>query len=658
MMFTRPFNQLGKGDADIAGGKGASLGEMTQAGIPVPPGFVVLASTFDKFVEETDLDVDATLDAVDHKEIHTVESASEKIQALILAAEMPADIASEIKSEFEKLGAEYVAVRSSATAEDSGAAAWAGQLESYLNTTERDLLEKVKHCWASLFTPRAIFYRFEKELHKTKISVAVVVQKMVESDVSGIAFSVHPVTQDYNQLIIEAGLGLGEAIVSGQITPDSYVVEKEPRRIIDKNVAEQTRGIYRNSMSGNKYSDISLEKGSQQKLSDGQILELSELILKIETHYGFPCDIEWALERGLFFIVQSRPITTLSNNSPQPGETRPVYEKMFSRDVCLALVEVWCSGESTDPRQWTMNQQPKLPYILFEREGETTNCYMDPAGISWVKAELARLYDADPNFPMRCLEGFYKRAEYPRSIWLKQATLSRKELLDFLEKLKDLWVWYEAMWWLIEVLDERKDPFFVEMKSARVYVEQLIESDAVIKNSLRVLFPDKVDYAPVLLVSEIKSCEFAAEEILKKRLEHWIYTQGQLFVDEQRSDLEDKYTIKIRHYDASSTKEVSGQTAFGGKITGRARNLFNRHQLKNFLEGEILVAPMTTPDLLPAMKKAVAFVTDEGGITCHAAIIAREMKKPCVIGTKIATQVFKDGDMVEVDADKGVVRKI
>ena len=152
---------------------------------------------------------------------------------------MPKDIGTAIQKEYKKLDAEYVAVRSSATAEDSASAAWAGQLDSFLNTTEKDLLKNIQKCWASLFTPRAIFYRYEKGLHKQKISVAVVVQKMVESEVSGIAFSVHPVTEDRNQLIIEAGFGLGEAIVSGQITPDSYVVEKEPRRIIDKNVSEQ-----------------------------------------------------------------------------------------------------------------------------------------------------------------------------------------------------------------------------------------------------------------------------------------------------------------------------------------------------------------------------------------------------------------------------------
>ncbi len=336
MKVTRLFNEITKEDADLAGGKGASLGEMTRAGIPVPPGFVIIADAFEKFIDKTGLiaEIDTVLHSVDHREIHTVDAASEKIRVLILESEMPPEIAEKITDEFAKLNAKYVAVRSSATAEDSSAAAWAGQLDSFLNTTSDNLLDNIKKCWASLFTPRAIFYRFEKELHKTKISVAVVVQKMVESEVSGIAFSVHPVTEDYNQLIIEAALGLGEAIVSGQITPDSYVVEKTPRRIIDKNIAEQKRGLFRHDFTStqeqhtdkleyvgiskggegqlnNKWLDISSDKGIAQKLSDEQIFSLGEMVLKIETHYGFPCDIEWALAEDKFYILQSRPITTL-----------------------------------------------------------------------------------------------------------------------------------------------------------------------------------------------------------------------------------------------------------------------------------------------------------------------------------------------------------
>jgi len=309
MEITREFRKLNREDVSLAGGKGASLGEMTQAGIPVPEGFVVLSEAFEQFIKETDLNVeiDAILETIKHEEIHTVENASEKIQSLILSREIPKDIGRKIVQEFEKLKCEFVAVRSSATSEDSASAAWAGQLDSYLNTTEKTLLENVKRCWASLFTPRAIFYRFEKGLYGTEISVAVVVQKMVNSEESGIAFSVHPVTQDYNQIIIEAGFGLGEAIVSGQITPDSYVVDKTDWRVIDVNVNEQNKGLFRKSGGGNEWRELS-KKGKEQVLSLKEIVELSKLIVKIERQYGFPVDIEWAREGGNFYIVQSRPI--------------------------------------------------------------------------------------------------------------------------------------------------------------------------------------------------------------------------------------------------------------------------------------------------------------------------------------------------------------
>jgi pyruvate, water dikinase len=313
MTDIKTFEELNASHVALAGGKGASLGEMTSAQIPVPSGFVVLASVFENFLKVTDINIEinSLLNSVNEDEIHTVEAASVKIQSLILQASMPKDIAQEIQDAFQELNTQYVAVRSSATAEDSESAAWAGQLESYLNTTEHTLLENVKRCWASLFTPRAIFYRFEKKLGDKYIGVAVVIQKMVQSEVSGIAFSVHPITEDRNQIIIEASYGLGEAIVSGQITPDAYVIEKDKRNILDKNVALKERGLYWVDGERNDWVQIEQDKAQRQALSDEEILQLSELVITIENHYGFPCDVEWAYEGGKFYIVQSRPITTL-----------------------------------------------------------------------------------------------------------------------------------------------------------------------------------------------------------------------------------------------------------------------------------------------------------------------------------------------------------
>jgi len=311
--FVLSFAQLTKKDVAIAGGKGASLGEMTRAGIPVPPGFVVLASAFERFLHETDLEVDieAQLKLVKYDEVSTVERVSRVIRDVISKAKMPKDLQVLITGEFKRLRAKLVAVRSSATAEDSSQASWAGELETYLNTTDKTLLKHVKDCWSSLFTPRAIFYRHEKKLHKAKVSVAVVVQAMVQSEIAGIAFTVHPVTKDKSQMIIEAGYGLGEAVVSGQVTPDSYVIDKNSLTLLDINVAEQVKYLVQKPGGGNIWKILPRGKQGQQKLKGREIVELSKICIGIEKHYKFPCDIEWAYSRGKFYITQSRPITTL-----------------------------------------------------------------------------------------------------------------------------------------------------------------------------------------------------------------------------------------------------------------------------------------------------------------------------------------------------------
>lgn len=314
------FKDLKKDDTHLAGGKGASLGEMTRSHIPVPQGFVITAKAFDRFLQESDLDVEieAQLDKVNYKDINSVELASETIRDLIHDEKMPKDLTVEINNAYKKLQSEFgteknffVAVRSSATAEDSSVASWAGELESYLNTTKKNLIGNVKKCWSSLFTPRAIMYRNEKGLRNTKVSVAVVVQKMVNSEISGISFTVHPVTKDKNQMIIEAGFGLGEAIVSGRITPDAYVIHKDDLSILDINISEQEKMLIRKPVGGNIWKKVSHEKKGNQKLAGRQIMEIAKICLQIEKHYGKPQDIEWAYEAGKFYIVQSRPITTL-----------------------------------------------------------------------------------------------------------------------------------------------------------------------------------------------------------------------------------------------------------------------------------------------------------------------------------------------------------
>ncbi|MFH1663776.1 MAG: PEP/pyruvate-binding domain-containing protein [archaeon] len=311
MNFVLPFKKLSRKSVSVAGGKGAQLGEMFNSKIPVPNGFVVSAESFDFFLKENNLNpfIESELKKVNQKKTDSVNTASEKIRKEISRAKMPKETEKEILKEFTELKANYVAVRSSATAEDAKNASWAGELESYTHITKKDLLNSVKKCWSSLFTPRAIFYRKEKKL-KGKISVGVVIQKMVESDSSGVVFTVNPVTKNKNEIVIEAAFGLGESVVSGAVTPDKYLVNKTEMFIENIEVNKQEHML---ALKNGKTTKIQVKKSEQenQKLSGKQIMELAELCKKIESHYNFPQDIEFALEKQKLFILQSRPITTL-----------------------------------------------------------------------------------------------------------------------------------------------------------------------------------------------------------------------------------------------------------------------------------------------------------------------------------------------------------
>ena len=660
MSLIKKFKEIGKNDATIAGGKGASLGEMTQAGIPVPPGFVVLSTTFDKFLQETDLtvEIDAILHKVNHQEIHTVENASEEIQALILRADMPVDIAKEIERYFAELDTKYVAVRSSATAEDSSTAAWAGQLDSFLNTTEKDLLEKVKRCWASLFTPRAIFYRFEKELHETQISVAVVVQKMVNSELSGIAFSVHPVTEDYNQLIIEAGFGLGEAIVSGSITPDSYVVEKDPRRIIDINVNTQERGLYRLLQGGNEWQSIAEPQASSQVLTEKQILELSEIILNIEKHYGFPCDIEWAYEAGKFYVVQSRPITTLQpqkQSTAKENETN-LFIKTSVRDFSLGFIEIRYKAVVKLLNLIGVDiYANQIFYCAVNNNGVVTS-YMDPNILGQALGCIMSKASNDEHFLENIYQDFEKLSLSFNEFLNKKNLESEEELLNFIELFIDIGA-FSALFVLLPHIDSL--PKYIQDQGLKYRSESDKISDygdLLIKDTIKSWLPEILKYEKFILVEELEKKNSPTLVELQKRKKGYIYT-NQLVIDITKNDfaLKNNITFELDQI-IMETGELKGEVAYKGKVVGKVKVVLLKEKLDDVQEGDILVSSMTTPLFIPAMKKAAAFITDEGGITCHAAIIARELKKPCIIGTKIATQILKDGDLVEVDANTGVVK--
>jgi pyruvate,water dikinase len=437
MNYVEFFEQLSKDDIPIAGGKGANLGELTNAGIPVPPGFVITADTYRKFITKTRIidKINNMLSTLDINDTNQLQEVSEQIKTLITTTEIPDEIQRIIIEAYNALCLKTtddvtVAIRSSATAEDLPDASFAGQQDTYLNITGiEDVLTNVRKCWASLFEARAIFYREENDFDHSKVFIAVVVQKMVNSEKAGVMFTVDPST-GAEEMLIEGAWGLGEGVVSGTVTPDTCRFDKKSNEVKSYRVNTKKTMFTKDPETGSTIQkDVPEELKDKRVLTDVDLEKLTTLGRRIQKHYREPMDTEWGIEAGDVYMLQARPITTLDN-----------------------IVE---NNESLD--------------------------------------------------------------------------------------------------------------------------------------------------------------------------------------DEERIII------------------TKGLGASPGLVSGTVKIIKEIDELDKVLDGDILVTTMTTPDMVPAMKRANGIVTDEGGVTCHAAIISRELGIPCVAGTGEATRILKENSEITIDGKKGLV---
>lgn len=431
------FKEIDKNDLPKVGGKGANLGEMTKAGFPVPGGFAVTVNAYDIFLEESQLqdDIDKTLKGLDVNDPDKLKKAAKKIQKMINSAKIPKIVQSDTVKAYHKLSGRFkknlVAVRSSATAEDLPTASFAGQQATYLNIKgDSNLLNALRACWASLFTARAIFYREQNKIKHEQVKISVIVQKMIQSSTSGVMFSIDPVTNEKDRIVIEAVWGLGELIVQGTVLPDRYVVQKDTFMILSKEISKQDIQLIK---KGTKTIEehVPKNKADLQKITNEDIIKLAKIANQLQKHYYFPQDVEWAKEGKELYIVQTRPVTTIKDKQ-----------------------------------------------VVTSKDGE------------------------------------FKIAETPI---------------------------------------------------------------------------------------------------------------------------------------------LTGSPASPGIGSGPVKVLKSPKEINKVKVGDILVAEMTSPDFVPAMKKASAIVTNKGGVTSHAAIVSRELGIPCVVGTKEATIKLKDDVVVSVDGAKGLI---
>ncbi len=421
--FVVALSQVGKSDVALVGGKGANLGELLSAGFAVPPGFVVTSEAFRRTLEATGIraKVRELFDRANADDPAALEAASKEMRGLITGLSVPDWLRTEIQSQLRALGAGVsVAVRSSATSEDTGGTSFAGMHETFTNVMgETAVVEKILACWASAYAPRAISYRRAQRMTEEP-TLAVVVQRMINSTRSGVCFTADPSTRDTSKLVIEAAFGLGEVVVGGQVEPDTYTLSKPQARMLEVRVGHKSHKVIR--VEGTERTvQLSPEEGRRRVLTDAEAELLGAIAVRVEQHYGAPQDLEWAEAGGSWYLVQTRPITTLE------------------------------------------------------------------------------------------------------------------------------------------------------------------------------------------------------------------------------------------HGPAEGTRLVSGLGASPGEASGKVRILRSPAEGPRFQNGEILVAPMTSPDWVPTIRRAAALVTDQGGMTCHAAIVSRELGIPCIVGTRDATSTLRDGELVTVDGRRGTV---
>ena len=443
----RTFAQLRVTDVSYAGGKGANLGELTSAGVPVPPGFVIGAPAYGVFCQETGLRERLTeaLQGVDEEDTAALAIAATAARDALDASPMPDWLELSIRSAYEELcgneGDVPVAVRSSATAEDTAAASFAGMNETFLNVRGADaVIDAVRRCWRSLFGARTVYYRASRGFDQAGMDIAVVVQRQIASTRSGVMFTADPSTGDLGKLVIEGSFGLGEAVVSGQVSPDRYIVDKATLRVLAREVHNKELVIEPSAEGGTSTRPTTEQEAHQAVLSDDEVVAVASQGRTIEQHYRSPQDTEWAFDPdGHLWMLQSRPITTLG---PRPSGTEPEAATTGAEGAAAA-----------------------------------------PAG----------------NVLLHGLGG-----------------------------------------------------------------------------------------AP-------------------------------------------------------------------GSGSGAVRILTTLSDSGRLASGDVLVTHMTSPDWVPLMRRAAAIVTDSGGMTCHAAIVSRELGIPCVVGTGEATRKLRDGELVTVDATHGVV---
>ena len=414
-VLVAPLSYFGRDDLMLAGGKGTNLGELSRAGFDVPPGFVITTAAYDLLLQQNSLQTDLAglLAACDLNHPDAVKDLSQRIHTLLHHVPIPEEIVRKVLEGYHELENGAVAVRSSATAEDLPSAAFAGQQETFLNTVgEEELIRAVRACWGSLWSERAILYRARQNVEQNTVKLAIVVQQMVPADVAGVMFTADPISGERNELSIDASPGLGEAVVSGMVTPDHFVVNKRSGRIVEKRIGKREVLIRPKAGGGTEQVQPHQESKPAAALPPQALRKLSRLGTEIERHYGMPQDIEWAWVRdgdqaGKFLILQARPMTALPEPLKVSGPTRlvmPMLAEMWpTRPYPLDMTTFTGAVERAIGNflaSMIGKSAPRLEDSFLETDGvvvqlKPPQVHLSPANLfmPWIRMWRTRHYD-------------------------------------------------------------------------------------------------------------------------------------------------------------------------------------------------------------------------------------------------------------------------
>lgn len=339
---------------------------------------------------------------------------------------------------------------------------------------------------------------------------------------------------------------------------------------------------------------------------------------------------------------------------------KPIYKKTYSRRAILAIIEMWYRAETINEKKWTKEKQPFLPYIIFKKKGALVDVYYDKQGLNWTEKLIVQQAKNNPDFIKTIATNYREKIASVSKYHHK--VLTRRDLAGFFKEFEEAWLWFDAAWWFWEMTqEEEKSAGLIlpeSFKQLREQTEDFIGlCEEMIECSLKEIYPNISRFVDVLRLEEVIKNEIPDETELKKRKKGYFFTNNQLFTNFTRAEIEKKFDLEFEKLKINRhLKQFSGCIASRGLASGKVKLVFLPQDLDKVKKGDILVSPMTSPDFLSGIKKAAAIITDEGGILCHAAIVSREFGIPCITGTKIATKVLKDGDMVEVDANNGIVK--